>query len=435
MIPADPMTPAIPMTRTKSDSCEYPCAPGVFSFMKEIASKVFFLQGHKNGAIYNLNTSEVYSINDVACKIVCNAIEHKPLSSADEDYLAQLRQNNLWADSFSPSNLFEKQHTVRENFDVVWLEITQACNMRCIHCYEGCAHIAAPKDQRLELTEWKDLVDQVAELGAKRVVVIGGEPTIDKNNKAILTYLGQKELKTTLFTNASFNDEELIRIILNYNIRVKFSIYGHTSKVHDAITGHPGSFARLVQNIQQLLARGASVSAAIILMRENEAFKKDIEEFIVSLGITHYKFDVIREVFSGTQSNHIPILPETIKLAKISEPYFVLTEERFLLFSDKNTCWNRKLVITETGTVLPCVFSRNTIIGNVRNSSLKTLLESSELKYYWNFSFMNVIPCNECEFRYACKDCRPLAMSLRGNISDKNPRCCYNPITGEWQHE
>lgn len=403
--------------------------------MEEIAHKVFFLQGHKNGAIYNLNTSDVFSINDIACKIIRNAIVNKPLSNAEKSYLTQLRENRLWADSFSPSNLLKQPINIQENFDVIWLEITQACNMRCIHCYEGCNHISAQKKQRLKLAEWIDLIDQVAKLGTKRVVVIGGEPTLDKNIKPILTYLSKKKLKTTLFTNASFDDKELVDIVSNSDIKVKFSIYGHTAEVHDSITGHPGSFSLLVKNIQQLLMRRVSVSAAVVLMRENEIFKKDIEEFLISLGVTQYKFDVIREVFSGTQADHVPILPETIKIAKISEPYFVLTEERFLLFNEKNTCWNRKLVITETGTVLPCVFARDSIIGNIRETSLKSFLESSALKYYWNFSFKNIIPCNECEFRYACKDCRPLAMSLHGNIADKNPRCCYDPITGEWLHE
>lgn len=429
------MTPAIMMTKTKTDSREYPCSPGVFSFMEEIAYKVFFLQGHKNGAIYNLNSSDVFSINDIACKIIRNALAHNPLSDSEKSYLSQLRDNKLWEDSFSPSNLLSQTTNIQESFDVVWLEITQTCNMRCIHCYEGCNHISAPPNQRLKLAEWINLIDQVAELGTKRVVVIGGEPTVDKNLKPILSYLSKKNLKTTLFTNASFDDEELIDIVSSCNIKVKFSIYGHTSAVHDAITRHPGSFSLLVQNIQKLLAKGVSVSAAVVLMRENEVFKKNIEEFLISLGVAHYKFDVIREVFSGTQSNHVPVLPETIKIAKISEPYFVLTEERFLLFNDKNTCWNRKLVITETGTVLPCVFARNSIVGNVRDTTLKSFLESAALRYYWDFSFKNIVPCNECEFRYACKDCRPLAMSLHGNIAEKNPRCCYDPITGEWQHE
>ena len=423
------------MIKTKSNLCEYPCAPGVFSFMKEIAHKVFFLQGHKNGAIYNLNTSDVFSINDVACQIIRNAIANNPLSDSEKSYLIQLRENKLWEDSFSPSNLLKHATTTKECFDVVWLEITQACNMRCIHCYEGCNHVSASANQRIKLAEWLNLIDQVAELGTKRVVVIGGEPTVDKNLKPILSYLSKKNLKTTLFTNASFDDEDLIDIVSNCDIKVKFSIYGHTPVVHDAVTGHPGSFSLLVRNIKQLLTRGVSVSAAVVLMRENEAFKKDIEDFLISLGVEHYKFDVIREVFSGNQSNHVPILPETIKIAKISEPYFVLTEERFLLFNDKNTCWNRKLVITETGSFLPCVFARDSIIGNMHDMPLKSLLESPTLKYYWGFSFKNIVPCNECEFRYACKDCRPLAMSLCGDIAAKNPRCCYNPITGEWQRE
>lgn len=403
--------------------------------MEQISNNVFFVQGHKNGAIYNLGSSEVFSINDVACKIIHRALAHEVLSDAELDYVSLLKKNGLWSDSFSPSDILSEIANEPEVFDVVWLEITQACNMRCLHCYEGCNHIAASNSKRLSLDEWKNIIDQIARLGTKRVVVIGGEPTIDARIVNFLEYLGETGLKTTLFTNASFKNTELVDVIYKYNIRVKFSIYGHTPEIHDLITCHPGSFQRLVNNIKNLLVRDISVTAAIVLMRENEDYKDEIDAFVKSLGITHYKFDVIREVYSGTQTIHNPLRPEIIKLGKITEPFFNLSANRFKLFYKKNTCWNKKLVVTETGVVLPCVFARSEEIGNLRNATLEEVLNSSALKHYWGYSFDNVNMCKECEFRYACKDCRPLAMAVRGNIEDKNPRCCYNPLNGEWSHE
>ena len=40
--------------------------------------------------------------------------------------------------------------------------------------------------------------------------------------------------------------------------------------------------------------------------------------------------------------------------------------------------------------------------------------------------------CKDCEFRYCCHDCRPLAEGVAGNKKAKYPRCCYNPYDGEW---
>ena len=43
--------------------------------------------------------------------------------------------------------------------------------------------------------------------------------------------------------------------------------------------------------------------------------------------------------------------------------------------------------------------------------------------------------CKDCEYRFACKDCRPLAKSVDGCQNGKNPRCKYDPYTGNWNKE
>ena len=402
--------------------------------MKEIAKKVYFERGHKNGAIYNLNDSNVYSVNEEACKIIQKLFCHSVLNDEEIRYVDKLRSLGLYVENFCSDNS-NKINLIKETFDTVWLEITQACNMRCLHCYEGCTHIAASSEERLSLEQWKQIIDEITELGAKRIVVIGGEPAIDKNICEILTYLSEKKQDVTLFTNASFTNENLKNIICNHKIRIKFSIYGHNAEIHDKITQHPGSFDLLISNISFFLEKNVDVSAAVVLMKENENFLYEIDHFLKNIGIKKIKFDVIREVFSGKQSEHLPVTPKVLNLRKIKEPYFTLSLEHFLLFNGKNTCWNRKLVISEDGTILPCVFARSEHVGNVKQQSLKMILNSEKLRYYWNFSFDYVEKCKECEFKYACKDCRPLAMSVRGFISDKNPRCCYDPISGEWKNE
>ena len=41
--------------------------------------------------------------------------------------------------------------------------------------------------------------------------------------------------------------------------------------------------------------------------------------------------------------------------------------------------------------------------------------------------------CSECEYRYACYDCRP--NSLTDDFYDKPWFCTYNPKSGKWTDE
>ena len=56
---------------------------------------------------------------------------------------------------------------------------------------------------------------------------------------------------------------------------------------------------------------------------------------------------------------------------------------------------------------------------------------NDKLHSKWLMSLEKINVCRDCKFRYACKDCRPLAESSN-SINDKNPRCLYNPYKGEW---
>ena len=55
----------------------------------------------------------------------------------------------------------------------------------------------------------------------------------------------------------------------------------------------------------------------------------------------------------------------------------------------------------------------------------------------WHTTKDHVEKCKDCEYRYACNDCRPLA---QGSDSGKrwlasSVDCLYNPYTGKWEDE
>lgn len=70
--------------------------------------------------------------------------------------------------------------------------------------------------------------------------------------------------------------------------------------------------------------------------------------------------------------------------------------------------------------------------GNVNKQSIKEILNSTILNKCWGMSFKNINFCKDCEYRFACKDCRPLGYADRGVLTDKSYRCSYNPYTGTW---
>lgn len=397
--------------------------------MFEINDNVVFVQGAKNGAIYDFNPKKVYSVNDIGCNLINQYIQGDK-SINENEYLQLLANNNLLNDNYRPIE-FSKTDIFQNELELVWLEITPKCNLRCIHCYEGEIHEAV--SDPLSLEQWKDVIDQIAALKVKRVVVIGGEPCCNDNLCSILNYICQYKIDTTVFSNGTLMDEEILQTIIQTNTRVKVSVYGHKAYVHDSITGVKGSFEKLFNQVGYLISHNIEVTAAVVVMKENQEYVNDIVKFVKEQGMNYSRYDVIRNIYGGKQNCHTPDKKEVLEYAYYLKPNFSTTREKFIKAMFLNSCWYGKMVIMDNGDVLPCEFEREYKYGNVKNTNISEILMSDALQKKWRLTYSYIDDCKDCEYRFACHDCRALGKSVSGNIYGKNPRCLYDVTRGIWR--
>ena len=402
--------------------------------MFEINNNVVVVKGAKNAAIYNFNDENVYSIDDTAYSIIYRVLikRENPASDIETNYLTQLKRNGLIDDSFQCRE-YKVECDYSINLKFAWLELTQSCNYNCLHCYEGDVHCSSKNE--LTLLDWKRVLNQLWEAGCKKIQFTGGEPCLSPYLKDLLNYaskIGFEDI--TVFTNASLLNDELINVFYNSNVRVRFSLYGHCREVHDAITQHNGSFDKTIANVKKMIDRKIDLYPSVIILKENELYIKEIKDFIESLGLEYKGYDVIRPACYGNQSTHMPTIPEVVYSKHQLYAHFKASKEHFDRALSQNTCWYGKIAIDSFGNVFPCVFQRTMSYGNISTHSIKDILFSPELSQGWSCDFSKVESCKDCEFRFACKDCRPLAMVATNNKFGKNPRCMYNPYLGEWEN-
>ena len=82
---------------------------------------------------------------------------------------------------------------------VAWLNVNQACNMRCKWCYAENSHYDTDKQMSTGLA--KELVDISLDFGVKEFVLIGGEPTLWSGFFEILKYIKENGAKISVITN------------------------------------------------------------------------------------------------------------------------------------------------------------------------------------------------------------------------------------------
>ena len=395
-----------------------------------LSKKTVVVFGAVNGAIYDFKRNRIYAINHESCKFLKNFIAtHHVENNEEQQYLDELYSKELIDLEYNYSKFkFEEEFDSQINF--CWLEVTQSCNLKCIHCYEGIAHES--KSNKLKTEEWFLVLDQLNALGCKYIQFIGGEPSCCNEIIKLLDYAGNLNFKSiSYFTNGTILHDDLLKCFVRNSVRINVSLYGPSARIHDAITLTQGSFNKTVNNIHRMLDNNLSVTIAVSIMRENEEYYNDTIKFIRSIGIKNFKFDLVRSVKSCGDKFHEATRKDLIELKCRTKPHFSISEQKFQAAQRRNTCWYGKFAVSETGDVLPCVFERQIVYGNVKDKSIFEILNSYACKEFWHLDFSKVDECKQCEFRYACKDCRPLGI-VAGSIKQKNPRCFYSPKKGRW---
>jgi sulfatase maturation enzyme AslB (radical SAM superfamily) len=132
------------------------------------------------------------------------------------------------------------------------LEITNACNLSCAHCY-----VSSGKKLPNELTteELKSVIDQLTPFGDQLLVISGGEPAVRKDCMHLTEYaVLERGLKVDLYSNAYKFPRKFAEHLVAINevgpgeVNLQVSIEGADAETNDAVRGR-GSFEQIERSM------------------------------------------------------------------------------------------------------------------------------------------------------------------------------------------
>lgn len=418
---------------------------------------VYFVSGASRGAIYDINTGRVYSINQIACEMLTGKIDNL-------DFWSRLGTLGLTMDVKAERKITLPELLQRPKLEFVWFElISDDCNQCCIHCYAESMPLSYRKalglsfreplptedssdyslrEKKLTTDEWRIQIKNAYSLGCRHCQFIGGEPFLYKGESSE-TVIDLAEYARNLgyefveiYTNTTLLTRYKAERIKKLGINIAVSLYSINPDIHDEITKTPGSFWKTIHALDLLREAGVPTRVETVLMKLNETTAEETQKYIDEMGFSHHGPDVLRPKGRGDNPELTPAEETLVKYGLMTYPSFRAVKEILSRNLSGNSCLLGKIVITDSGKVLPCVFSRNYIVGNVKDNTLPEIVEGRALESVWGNTKDQVLVCHDCEYRYVCFDCRPLsegASQGRGEyLSAPYPRCTYNPYTGEW---
>ena len=104
---------------------------------KSLKQSCIFVKGAKNAALYDLIGNKVYALNKTGKSFIEDFVSNSDkLSQEGLEFIKKLENLNLIDDS-KPLILNESEPIPSSSCQLryAWLELTQQCNLRCIHCY------------------------------------------------------------------------------------------------------------------------------------------------------------------------------------------------------------------------------------------------------------------------------------------------------------
>ncbi len=149
----------------------------------------------------------------------------------------------------------------------VW-NMTQRCNLRCVHCY---AHAVDPKGpiDPISTDQAKAMIDDLAAFGAPVLLFSGGEPLVREDLVELAKYATARGMRAVISTNGTLitktKARELKEVGLSY---VGISLDG-AEAIHDRFRGVPGSYRQALKGVENCQAEGLKVGLRFTINKRN----------------------------------------------------------------------------------------------------------------------------------------------------------------------
>lgn len=317
------------------------------------------------------------------------------------------------------------------------IEFSRECNFRCAYCYVEDRTAAAGELSRQEI---KEVILQARELGARKIIILGGEPSIYPHLVEMLRFLGALGLSVELFTNGSGVTEELAAVLAEERVRVVVKMNSRDAAIQDQLAGKKGAFAIIGQALERLRRAGYPseelfLAASTVICRQNLAELPELWQWLRSQRIEPY-FEILTPQANALRNTWLDV--EAAELRELFTRLAALDRERFGREWEPqpplvgNRCMRHQVscVVTAGGEVMPCV-GVTIPLGNVRQRRLADILKGSEVvRNLKRYRETIKGPCGTCEKSEECYGCRGAAYQMTGDYLASDPTCWRNSTAG-----
>lgn len=320
------------------------------------------------------------------------------------------------------------------NFNTVWLVLTYNCNNKCKWCYANSNNLT--ERQTFPGGRENETVDLLHSLGIKKIILIGGEPTIYPNLFRIINKISKSGISLGLISNGrKFEDYNFVKNLKKEGLGgVSISLGSYCSEIQDEMSGVGGGFNQTMAGLENLLSLGLRVSSNTVINKENLG---DLEKIVDLIGkkVTTMTWNFCGVCLSEESNNQDVLHPrETakaieriydysnkkgVKMRVVTPMPFCVFDQRYIeKFKEERIIsggpcqlsHGKNFVIEHNGNILPCTHFTGLPMMNIFKEE-RIISKEDFIQEYLNpegipFKFRRLVskfPSNKCDDK-KCKE-------------------------------
>jgi radical SAM protein with 4Fe4S-binding SPASM domain len=343
------------------------------------------------------------------------------------------------------------QNLKKHGIDELHFEVTGACNLECIYCYNYNYRLS----DELSLSEIKKLFSECKKYGTKKFTLTGGEPFVRKDIFQIINLLQGEYV--AILTNGKWlydgiekHGDFLIKYLQNYFPQIKeFKISLDGFQSHDNLR-IGSNHKKIIKLIKILKKAGYKVVINTIVLKENQNDLMKLYKLLVRLKVDRWRVDMPfvqgnyvkhnKKYPVANPKEYCRIFAKIIKAHEQSKNKMVF--EIFNLYKSEfkptNTIiWNNKshpceykrelISMKPNGNIIFCpslVFP----MANFRNQgyNLANVFKTEAQHTFYKLKLADIKDCANCRYLKICgSGCRCNSICDFNSWKRKDQSACY----------
>ena len=313
------------------------------------------------------------------------------------------------------------------------IEFNQSCNFKCIYCY---ALDSAKRPDELTQDEFVDVIQQARDLGARKIIILGGEPMLYPHIMEMIRFIKTLDMEIELFTNGANITLPVAQELFNNGVRAVLKMNTFDESLQDTLSGHKGSYIQIQEALKNLKLAGYPsqenpLGVSSIICQQNIHELPRLWQWLRDQNILPY-FEIMTPQGGAREHNMLEVDSQTLE--KFFREISAIDRTRYDIHWDPKPplvggeCLRHQYscAVNSEGNVQSCV-GITIPLGNVRQQSLKEIIRDSEVVQDLK-NYRNTIkgPCGECESLETCYGCRGTAYQMTGDYLASDPLCWKN---------